>query len=139
MTVDRWQKVQEVFGRVSTAPPEGRAALLDDACGDDAALRAEVESLLKHDGGTEDNFLSPLNVAIRRPPVEPEGWAEGLIGQQIGRYTVVRLIAAGGMGCVYEARQEHPSRSVALKVLRPGFSAPSALARFRLEIGRAHV
>ncbi|MDX2198594.1 MAG: protein kinase [Phycisphaerae bacterium] len=37
------------------------------------------------------------------------------------------------MGCVFEARQEHPSRSVAVKLLRPGFSAASALARFRVE------
>ncbi len=133
MTNELWARTQAVFERVCTAPARSRAALLDEACGDDAALRAEVESLLKYDSAADDSILSSPLAAIRRPPAEPEGWAAGLVGQTIGRYTLVRLIATGGMGCVYEARQEHPTRSVALKVLRPGFSAPSALARFRLE------
>lgn len=49
-------------------------------------------------------------------------------------YRIVRRLAQGGMGVVYEA--EHPvlRRRVALKVLRPQVAAlPDALARFRRE------
>ncbi len=38
-------------------------------------------------------------------------------GDQAGRYQVERVLGRGGMATVYLARQEHPSREVALKVL----------------------
>ncbi len=55
------------------------------------------------------------------------------IPQQIGHYRVKRVIAAGGMGVVYEAIQEHPRRTVALKVLKQGIASRSALRRFEYE------
>jgi serine/threonine protein kinase len=43
------------------------------------------------------------------------------------------MIASGGMGLVYEAVQESPHRSVALKVMRRTAATPSSLKRFRNE------
>jgi tetratricopeptide (TPR) repeat protein len=51
----------------------------------------------------------------------------------IGPYRIVRLIAEGGMGAVYEAVQENPRRVVALKVLRPGLASKEYLRRFAHE------
>ncbi|MCA9223467.1 MAG: serine/threonine protein kinase, partial [Planctomycetales bacterium] len=53
--------------------------------------------------------------------------------QQIGRYNIIRQIGRGGMGVVYEAEQENPSRTVALKILPPGFGSPAVLRRFQRE------
>src|SRR5262249_34925008 len=39
----------------------------------------------------------------------------------------------GGMGTVYEAEQDSPRRTVALKVIRPGLVAPELLKRFARE------
>jgi tetratricopeptide (TPR) repeat protein len=52
---------------------------------------------------------------------------------QIGRYRIRRLIGEGGMGVVYEAEQDNPRRTVALKVLKAGFVSPKLLRRFDLE------
>src|SRR5271168_4851612 len=52
---------------------------------------------------------------------------------EIGHYKIVRRIGEGGMGTVYEAEQERPRRTVALKVIRPGFASPSLLRRFEQE------
>src|SRR5215472_3113822 len=51
----------------------------------------------------------------------------------IGRYRIRRLIAQGGMGAVYEAEQEQPSRTVALKVIKSGFISHELLRRFEQE------
>ena len=51
----------------------------------------------------------------------------------IGRYRIIRLLGAGGMGTVYEAEQDHPRRKVALKVLKYGLPSPDVLWRFEQE------
>jgi eukaryotic-like serine/threonine-protein kinase len=52
---------------------------------------------------------------------------------QIGRYKITRLIGEGGMGVVYEAEQDQPRRTVALKVIKPGLASPELLRRFAQE------
>ena len=54
-------------------------------------------------------------------------------GTNIGGVTIVRLLAEGGMGRVYEGRQEAPSRTVAVKVMRDGLGTASRTRRFEYE------
>jgi len=58
-----------------------------------------------------------------------------LVGRLVGeRYLLKRRIGRGGMGTVYEARQEPLGRRVALKLLRPHLAEDaSSLARFQRE------
>jgi hypothetical protein len=51
----------------------------------------------------------------------------------IGRYHILRLLGEGGMGTVFEAEQEHPRRTVAIKVIKPGFAGSEMLRRFEQE------
>src|SRR6266513_291235 len=51
----------------------------------------------------------------------------------IGKYRILRLLGEGGMGVVYEAEQEQPRRTVALKVIKPGLASPELLRRFAQE------
>jgi hypothetical protein len=46
MDPDRQRRAQEIFLRVERLDSGKRAALLDEQCGGDAELRAEVERLL---------------------------------------------------------------------------------------------
>ena len=46
MTGSRWQQVKAVLQAALEQDPDTRAAFVLETCGDDAALRAEVESLL---------------------------------------------------------------------------------------------
>ncbi len=130
-----FKRLQQIFEQAAAAPPARRPALLDAACAGDARLRAEVEKLLAHADDVSAEFLAPVSDAPGRLAAtpSPSPVVELAAGTRIGRYTVVRPLAHGGMGVVYEARQERPARPVALKIMRPGMSAPSALARFRLE------
>ncbi len=56
-----------------------------------------------------------------------------LLGVELGDVRIERFLAQGGMGRVYQARQRHPDRAVAVKVMRPGNRSPAALQRFRRE------
>ena len=57
-----------------------------------------------------------------------------LLGAKIGPYQIEREIARGGMGVVYQARQEGLDRSVALKLISGGVLAgKEERSRFRLE------
>ncbi len=64
---------------------------------------------------------------------EPGTTGNGSLGR-IGGYELIEIIARGGMGIVYRARQSDPAREVALKAL-PGAELTSneARQRFRIE------
>jgi tetratricopeptide (TPR) repeat protein/predicted Ser/Thr protein kinase len=51
----------------------------------------------------------------------------------IGHYRIIRLLGEGGMGAVYEAEQETPRRTIALKIIKPGFATARLLRRFEQE------
>jgi serine/threonine protein kinase len=55
-------------------------------------------------------------------------------GTQLGPYSIVSPLGAGGMGEVYRARDTRLDRDVALKILSTEFSAdPERLQRFSRE------
>lgn len=54
-------------------------------------------------------------------------------GERIGRYELVSLLGAGGMGEVYRALDTQLSRHVAIKFLSAEFADPSARRRFQQE------
>ncbi|MGB8853226.1 MAG: protein kinase [Pirellulales bacterium] len=56
-----------------------------------------------------------------------------LIGTLVGEVTIVREIAEGGMGRVYEGLQDKPRRPVAVKIVRPGALSADARRRFENE------
>ena len=65
--------------------------------------------------------------------------AQAMLGTMLGNNVLQQLVGQGGMGAVFLAQQEHPSRSVALKVLSPPtVQTPNQriqfLERFRQEI-----
>jgi len=133
MTTQQRQRVHELFIEAVNTPRDQRAALLDERCVGDPELRAEIESLLVHDELASPDFLRPPepDVQIRRATTPTTD--DPLIGQHVGRYTVKSVIAAGGMGTVYLAKQDRPRRSVALKMMRAGLTSQSALRRFEYE------
>lgn len=131
MPSSRQQQVEHLFHGVIALPLDKREAFLEEHVGADAELRSEIESLLRAHESSEPFLENPaaelLATALPSLGIPFEG------PHRIGCYQVVRKIAEGGMGTVYEARQEHPRRTVALKVMKQGSFSPSSLRRFELE------
>jgi serine/threonine protein kinase len=97
------QQAKDLFLEALDRPPDARAAFLDEACGDDAALREEVESLLRY-------HEAPEAETDRHPVFAPgEVFA--------GRYRMVERIGSGGMGDVWRADDLVLDTPVALKVI----------------------
>ena len=118
MDSERFRRAKGLFARVCDLAPDAQAELLARECGDDAELRAQVESLLRADTDSLDVIDTP---AAERLP------------ESVGGYRILRLLGQGGMGTVYEAKQENPNRRVALKVLAPFVVGDDATRRFRYE------
>ena len=75
-----------------------------------------------------------LWTSTRAPVPAPDPMAALGAGSQLGPYEVESLIAKGGMGEVYRARDTRLDRKVALKVLSPGSTTDSErLTRFARE------
>jgi WD40 repeat protein/predicted Ser/Thr protein kinase len=149
MPEENGDRIEALFHQAADLPPEQRQAMLDAACANDPGLRAEVDQLLANDarlGAAEGSaFLkSPLSRTNVEPlvgaaPSHPAG--EPPLPSHLGRYRLIRLLGEGGMGAVYEAEQDSPRRTVALKVVRPGVASSALLKRFRHEsqiLGQLH-
>jgi serine/threonine protein kinase/Tol biopolymer transport system component len=127
---DRWRQIEELYHQALERPEAERPAFLSRACGSDAELRDEIESLLRPE--RSGSFLTAPAIHEAAGKLE---MSEALSdGQTIGSYTIRSLIGKGGMGEVYRARDSRLDRDVALKVLPASFAAdPDRVARFDRE------
>jgi eukaryotic-like serine/threonine-protein kinase len=114
--------------------PEERAAYLDEACAGDAALRQQIEDLLRADAAAE-GFLEAPPAGLGAPrTVRLTATLREKPGDKIGHYKLLQQIGEGGCGVVYMAEQEKPvRRRVALKVIKLGMDTKQVIARFDAE------
>ena len=119
-----------IFQRVLEIPVERRMDFLAEACAADSALRVEVQELL--DNAEETTSLLATE-PCERPHSSPPIFASGdVVGQ---RYEVIRFIAKGGMGEVYEVEDGELKTRVALKTIAYSLVLSAhQLTRFKREI-----
>ncbi|MHC5064559.1 MAG: serine/threonine-protein kinase [Planctomycetota bacterium] len=122
-----WIQIREVFEAAVELVGPDRANMLDQACAGQPELRRRVEDLLNADditaaalidGKAAVEHLEEANTRLKR----------------VGAYDIVRVLGAGGMGTVFEATQQSPKRSVAIKILRSFLVTDSARRRFEYEV-----
>ncbi len=132
MTPERWKQVDKLLEQALEQELDHRALFLDEACEGDTALRQEVESLLAAHEQAASFIEAPVLEVTDR--VVPQASARLASGQLLGSYKILSLLGAGGMGEVYRAKDDRIGREVAIKVLKPAFSAdPDRLRRFEQE------
>jgi serine/threonine-protein kinase len=121
--------LRAIFGdALELESPADRARYLAETCGDDAGLRAELESLLEAFGHAGSFLESPA-----APTVAPTPLIESP-GSVIGPCKLLEQIGEGGMGIVCMAEQSRPVRRKAvLKIIKPGMDTKQVIARFNAE------
>jgi tetratricopeptide (TPR) repeat protein len=131
MASPSWDRQKQIFHAALGVTGELREAFLEEACGGDAALRREIESLLAAHEAAADFLSRP----VRIDTVTEEPHAPGAAAQRIGPYRILDTIAHGGMGTVYRAVRDDDAfrKTVALKLVRGGDRSDSFERRFRQE------
>lgn len=130
--MNRWNLIEEIFHSALERPLSERSEYVANACGDDAELRSEVESLLMSDRAATVE-LEALVAGDLREIVHDFEAPE--IGTRVGPYRIVRELDSGGMGIVYLAVRSDDQyfQIVAIKMIRRGLESSALVSRFRAE------
>jgi hypothetical protein len=107
--------VMSLFERALARPLEEREIYLRDACAGDSDLFKQVWHYVEWEQRMKGFLLEPLVGAVRTGRFAP--------GQLLaGRFRIVREVAQGGMGIVYEALDEKLGQRIAVKCAKTGYS-----------------
>ena len=137
MEPERWRRVEELYHAALEVATEKRARFLKNACGDDAELHHEVESLLTHEGAAEGFIEAPAFQMAARLMAQDESVRSAadpvVVGKTISHFRVLEKLGQGGMGVVYRAEDIHLGCEVALKFLPEDSRDPQSIERFKRE------
>jgi tetratricopeptide (TPR) repeat protein len=124
---ERWQRLRAIFDEVVAVPAGQRISLLEQKCDGDAALMAELYSLIEACQAEEAFAEGMSEEAFARQDVVKRRW--------IGPYELDRLLGRGGMGAVYLAHRADGqfSQQLAIKLIDLPMATELYRNQFRLE------
>jgi TolB-like protein/tetratricopeptide (TPR) repeat protein len=124
-----WNQIKQVFSAALNVPPGEREAYLASACEGRGDVREAVEELLRAHYDASQTFLEPSSIVLAASWLFREG------DRVAGRFKVIKRIARGAMGEVYQVYDERLRLHVALKAIRPELIGDAdTVERFRREV-----
>lgn len=126
----RFQRIESIFQQLCDIPADQHNDIeqrLSELCQGDEGLARDVRSMLDIDQRTD----AILDSGVLR--IEQKNQSTDPLPETIGPYTIIGILGEGGMGVVYEAQQQSPKRTVALKVIRARSLHAKIRKRFQQE------
>ena len=126
-------RIEELYHAAAELPASGQAEFVARNCAGNERLREAVMSLLAAGRVTPQSWehgaleMEARHSALDLSPARPDEF--------FGPYRILRCIASGGMGFVYEALRDDAEflKRVAVKLVQKGLDDPGAVERFRSE------
>jgi tetratricopeptide (TPR) repeat protein len=133
LTPESWRSLSGIFNAARERDPADRDEFLRRECAGDEAMRSELIRWLEEDAKGTGILDRPAWADATESMPAAIALSSGEVVS--GRYRIVRFIARGGMGEVYEAEDLELRGRVALKTLLPEIASdPRMIARFKQEI-----
>jgi len=127
---DRFRRIESAFNELRAMPaddPDAIESRLLELAAADPGIADEIRAILALDQ-SECNVLDQPAITIGTIDFDSESLPES-----IANYTPVRILGEGGMGIVYEAKQQDTNRRVAIKVIRTRSIQEKVRKRFQRE------
>ncbi len=115
-STERWERIKDIFESALTRTGSERRAYLEGACGSDAEMLREIDSLLS---SFDDQYLEGAAVEEIADAFVSRYAVELKPGSVIGPYKIVAELGKGGQGSVYKATDTKLGRTVAIKAMPP--------------------
>ena len=130
---EEWDSVKELFLAALELDPSQRQSYLEQADGSAELHRAVEQLLFAHEkAGTFLTAPAVIDSELQMPNQERRFAVGELLA---GRFEIIRYIAGGGMGEVYEALDAELQSEVAIKAIRKEIACtPQAMAQFKREV-----
>jgi eukaryotic-like serine/threonine-protein kinase len=129
MVPDDWELIKRIFTGALAVAPDLRDAYVVAQCGGRTEIQSAVTELVAAHSEASSTFLEPAGLLFDAPLLLRAG------DRVANRFEILRAIARGAMGEVYEARDDRLQLRVALKTLRPQLVGDAHTAeRFRREV-----
>ena len=126
-----WSRLSALVDALLDAPPERRAALIEELSAGDPNRRAELERLVADIEREAPLLARPAADRFARLLEEQPARSSEVLAD---RYRLTREVARGGMATVYLARDLRHARDVAVKIVHPALAAALGSERFLREI-----
>jgi serine/threonine protein kinase len=123
-TPEKFEQIRRIFDGAADLHEAQRDAFLEEACGGDRGLLAEVEGLLEADATGGKDLLTITAPGTSDP--EPTK-------RTIGGYQLIHPIGMGGMAEVYLGHRVDDAEPVAVKLIKPGYDSEELIGRFHRE------
>ena len=135
----QWIRIKGIVAEAIDRAPDSRAAWIESRCAGDAALKGEVEALVRaHERAgafLEASALVSPGAAERVVATIDAPDAAPSMPERFGAYRVLRELGRGGMGVVYLGSRDDDrfEKQVAIKVVSGNVVHPAVFRRFEDE------